>query len=459
MSFTQRGFYIFRNSKDLFLNRVFQNYAVLTLAFFVGLGFFFNAYTVESYNIKETYEEVDELSTSSTGVEGKHSHKSQGFQSTDFLTASLDIVYPQGNENYAQILENPNISDGAKLGMLGSVDTTLTAIVYSPPYIDIPEHLAQEWIPNYETSNTGVYAAGYERLTESGISEIWSGVRNVAYIFFVIVFIVGGFMIMFRHKLGGQTMVTLYNTLPNIIVGLVLVTFSFAIVGFMIDIGAMLIRVMENFLSVSETVNAGEPFGVATTYSSKIMDTIIMSIVDNIKNTLMAAAAFIFSKWIGAFIEFILIIVLLFVSIKILFALIKAYVAILFDTIAAPILLAIATIPGKQGVMKDWFNRIMKNVMVFVFIFVLLHLPLYFYDQGLELNIWGTDLGSGVVDSPFIASVVLAAVTLYMLFLAPNVSKMLDEYFPQSGGKGGQNAAEGAKKEASKIPLVGGFFK
>jgi hypothetical protein len=458
MSFTQRGFYLFRNSKDLFLNKTFQNYAVLTLAFFVGLGFFFNAYTVESYEPIPTYEECLELSNTSTQTEGMSSHLKQCNQTADFFLSGLDIVNPGGNENAQYIFENPNLSDGAKLGLLGTVDQPLTALVYNPPRIDVAEHLAQQWIPNY-APQTNVYASGYDRLTESGIADIWSSVRNVAYIFFVIVFIVGGFMIMFRHKLGGQTMVTLYNTLPNIIVGLVLVTFSFAIVGFLIDIGALLIRVMDGFLDVSQKVDAASPWGVADTYSEKVMDSVMTNLIQNLQDTAFSGLGKIASKIFGAIFEFILAVIFLFISIKILFALIKAYIGIVFDTITSPIVLAIATIPGKSGVMKDWFNRVMKNVMVFVFIFVLLHLPMYFYDKGVELNIFVTDFSSGVSQNSVVASLVLGGVTLYMLFLAPGVGKMLDEYFPQTGGKGGQGAADGAKKEASKIPLVGGFFK
>ena len=462
MSFTKRAFDIFGNLKNFFRDKSIQRYAIFSLSFFLILGVFLNSYTVmggqEGYDTVGMYEEVDELSSSSTGVDGKHSHKSQGFQVVDFLGSSLDTIYPQGNANYSAILENPNLSPVTKMGLIGYVDYPISAMLYNPPYIDIPEHLAQEWVPNYAPTS-GIYAdSGYQQLQSSGIVELWSVARNIAYMFFVIVFIIGGFMIMFRHKIGGQMMVTVYNTLPGIVVGLVLVTFSFAIVGFMIDIGAVLISVMKGFVETSYDVDPTSPFGIANVYSEVAVFQIILGLLQSLEGWLFSVASWMMQKVIGGMARFVLYIIILYISIKIFFTLIKAYIGILFDTIAAPIVLVISTIPGKRGFMKDWFFRITKNVLVFVIVFFLLHMPLYFFEQGTLLHVFGGDLSGS--PTPSVADgYVMAGVTLYLLFLAPGVPKMLDEYFPQTGGKGGQVAAEGARGEAVKIPLVGGFFK
>ncbi len=462
MSFTKRVFYIFGNLKIFFQNKSTQRYAIFVLSFFLTLGVFLNSYTVmsgeEGYDTIGMYEEVDELSSVSTGVEGKHSHKSQGFGLVDFLGSSLDIIYPQGNKNYGAIVANPNLSPATKLGLIGYVDMPISAMLYNPPYIDIPEHLAQEWVPNY-VPKAGIYAdSGYQQLQSSGIVELWSVARNVAYMFFVIVFIIGGFMIMFRHKIGGQMMVTVYNTLPGIIVGLVLVTFSFAIVGLMIDIGAVLINVLKGYLDTSYDVDPTNPFGVADVYSHVAVFQIVLGLLQALEGWLLEVATWLMSRIIGGIARFVLYVIVLYISIKIFFTLIKAYIGILFNTITGPIILAIATVPGKKGIMKDWFFRIAKNVLVFVIVFFLLHIPLYFFEQGTMLHIFGGDL-SGSTTQSIVDGYVMAGVTLYVLFLAPGVPKMLDEYFPQSGGKGAQAMGEVGREQASKIPLVGGFFK
>ncbi len=459
MSFTKRMFFKLAGLKQIVISKSFQGYLIFTLLSFLCLGYVFNSYNVVAFDSIGMYEEWDEFSSSSSGVDGKHSLKSQGFQFIDFVASTLDLTCPQCNteEGYARVLENPNISPGAKMGMIGAVDGIVTTLAYNPPYINVPEHLAQEWIPNYAPT-TSVYAGGYEQLRDSGITGMWSRVRDIAYLFFIIVFIVAGFMVMFRHKIGGQAMVTLYNTLPNIIVGLVLVTFSFAIVGFIIDFGAMLIGIVDGFLEVEERIDPTSPFNISNVYAGLIFDGVITDLVGEMIADLVNMLDMLLGRTLTGFWELLFSIIIIYVGIKIFFTLIKAYLAILFDTIAGPIVLAIATIPGKQAVMKDWFYRIIKNVLVFVLVFFLLHLPLYFYES-VDLNLFLGDLGAGKTAGAPVTAIIRAGAAMYILFLIPNVPTLLGDYFPQTGGKGASGAADGVKKDMSKIPLVGGFFK
>lgn len=68
------------------------------------------------------------------------------------------------------------------------------------------------------------------------LSGLWQMFRNVSYMLVVLILLVVGFMIMFRVKINPQTMVTLENSLPRIVITLLLITFSFAIGGFLIDL-------------------------------------------------------------------------------------------------------------------------------------------------------------------------------------------------------------------------------
>ncbi len=471
MSLTMQTFVFLKNSIEFFRNRTFQKYFIFSLSFFLAIGFFLNSYSIHSqdvyyYDVQEMYVEVDEFSTSSSGVDGKHSHKAQGFQMADFTSNMLDVLYPQANSNYASIVQNPNISPMSKLGVVGMVDVPLSALLYNPPYVDIPEHLAQEWIPNYDQSSAGIYAqdSGYDQLMGSGIVDLWRLARNIAYMFFVVVFIIAGFMIMFRHKLGGQTMVTVYNTLPSIVVGLILVTFSFAIVGFIIDIGALFIRVVDGVLAVDGTVDPTSPIGIWKAYSGNIIGysvtrMLTLELLPMILAFLIIPGFRLVAGLIGGFLLLTLVIVILYASIKVFFTLVKAYIGILFNAISSPLVFAVATIPGRQAVMKDWFNSVVKNVLVFVLVFILVNLPIYFMKNGMEFDLFSGDLGSGRGQASAVTVIIMTAVSIYMLFLAANVPKMLDEYFPKPQGGTGAAGAEGAKKDLSKIPLLGGFFK
>lgn len=64
---------------------------------------------------------------------------------------------------------------------------------------------------------------------------IWSLFRNIAYLAVVLILITIGFLIMLRTKINPQTVITVENSLPKIIISLILITLSFPIAGFLID--------------------------------------------------------------------------------------------------------------------------------------------------------------------------------------------------------------------------------
>jgi hypothetical protein len=75
---------------------------------------------------------------------------------------------------------------------------------------------------------------GFERMRH--FLPVWEAFRNLAYAFLVIIIVFVGFAIMFRVKISPQAIISLQSALPKIILSLILITFSYAIVGFMIDI-------------------------------------------------------------------------------------------------------------------------------------------------------------------------------------------------------------------------------
>ena len=81
-----------------------------------------------------------------------------------------------------------------------------------------------------------VYAQGIGFTGMEPLLPIWKAFRNIAYLLMALIMIVLGFMIMFRKKIDPKTVVTAQNAIPRVIVTLILITFSYAIVGFMIDL-------------------------------------------------------------------------------------------------------------------------------------------------------------------------------------------------------------------------------
>jgi len=82
------------------------------------------------------------------------------------------------------------------------------------------------------------------------LMNLWKVFRDVSYLFIVLVLVSIGFMIMFRMKLNPQTVISVENALPKIVITLLLITFSFAIAGFLIDLMylsiALIISVISN---------------------------------------------------------------------------------------------------------------------------------------------------------------------------------------------------------------------
>ena len=87
------------------------------------------------------------------------------------------------------------------------------------------------------------------------IMKLWTVFRDIAYMLLVLVLISIGFMIMFRMKLNPQTVISVENALPKIIVSLILVTFSFAIAGFLIDLMNVLIVLIIAIVSQADKAN------------------------------------------------------------------------------------------------------------------------------------------------------------------------------------------------------------
>lgn len=81
------------------------------------------------------------------------------------------------------------------------------------------------------------------------VREIWDAVRSIVYLVFVIVFIVIGVGIMLRLQIDPRTVMTVQNQIPKIIIGLVLVTFSYAIAGFLVDLMFVLVALLLDFFT------------------------------------------------------------------------------------------------------------------------------------------------------------------------------------------------------------------
>jgi len=94
------------------------------------------------------------------------------------------------------------------------------------------------------TPVTEVSAQGFGFEAADSMRELWKAVRDVTYFFLILMIIAMSFLIMFRFKINPQTVITVQSALPKIIGALILITFSYAIAGFMIDLLYVVIGVV-----------------------------------------------------------------------------------------------------------------------------------------------------------------------------------------------------------------------
>src|SRR3989344_4202157 len=107
----------------------------------------------------------------------------------------------------------------------------LVAVLYSVPPASGVDYLARS-IQKFNPVQP-VYAQeggiGFSALQP--VQEIWTVFRNISYVGFVLVFVIMGFMIMFRTHISPQAVATVQDSIPRIVIALILVTFSYAIAG------------------------------------------------------------------------------------------------------------------------------------------------------------------------------------------------------------------------------------
>jgi hypothetical protein len=185
---------------------------------------------------------------------------------------------------------------------------------------------------------------------------------------FVLVFIIIGFMIMFRARISPQAVATVQDSIPRIVVALVLVTFSYAIAGFMIDLMFVFLNVALNSMPVtdaSDIVFKKSIFGVISgSWGETFQD--VQQAMGNLINSTIDLKGFnkILGFFGGSIAGIIVGIAMLFIMFKVFIMLLIGYATIIMLTIAAPFFFLFQALPGQSSA-STWFKQMAANIMVF----------------------------------------------------------------------------------------------
>lgn len=128
-----------------------------------------------------------------------------------------------------------NNGDLAKSGLTPQMGKVIAFMYENQPassgqyFADVLDNIG---VPTVQTAQA--QGVGYRMLVP--MLAVWKAFRNLSYSIYILLFGVIGLMIIFRTKVNAQTIVTIQTALPNLIITLVLITFSYAIAGLMLDL-------------------------------------------------------------------------------------------------------------------------------------------------------------------------------------------------------------------------------
>lgn len=250
-----------------------------------------------------------------------------------------------------------------------------------------------------------VYAQGFGFNASTSIMELWKVTRNISYMIMVVVVITMAFMIMFRVKISPQVIITVQTALPKLILALILITFSYAIAGFIIDLMYVVLGILALFISQSgmSTEAAKNLFSEFTTKHNAIsllFEYWFMFVIVSLG--IIATSVFNPTTVIGGLLLTIFaiftILAMIWYSIKMIIIMFKNFVLIMLAIVTAPLEIMLGTVVGSSG-FGPWLRKFISYLAVYPIWAIMFFLAFFFLGQALPS--WMSGLSSILNIFPF----------------------------------------------------------
>jgi len=430
----------------------------------------------------------------------------QSTSGTDYLKAKQDAI-KKGNNQEAWMSEamSSNMVTGIQAitgplpddvlngkptsfvpgGAIGMTNQMISAL-YTPQASGI------EYVASIKDNFLGkpAYAQGIGFQGLQPILPLWREFRNVIYVLTSLFFISIGVMVMLRIKISPQAVVTVQSAIPQIITTLILVTFSYAIAGFLIDLSyvvqslflAILFNgsgglasklftggINPNFSDLSQA-GLGTVFSLtwkATPFWALILlagvpTAIIAGIVTLVSaGALAVPMAFVAAG--GFLLTFLILLIMILVwVIKFFFGCVKCYIMIIIKIILAPLEIGLGALPNSKLNFSTWIWDLVANLAVFPISIIFLVLANIIIDACAK-GLWRPPIVDSWVitgvtwPSGGLISVAVGLATLMILSKLPTMipefvfqikpspwGKAIGETFKPIGGFAGKAAKTGA---------------
>ncbi len=184
---------------------------------------------------------------------------SQDFSTSTNTTGTSSIPANAVQDEFIQMVNltdsivqgtTTSTSQGQQSHQLGLLD--VIANVETNVYTNNPVSLVQ--YGKYYAQTHGIIKGAFaQNVTGSGyvalspVIPLWELFRNIAYLIILVMIVVIGFIIIFGGKYG-QSEITIISSLPKVILALVLITFSYPLAGFAVDIANLGTNIVVNVL-------------------------------------------------------------------------------------------------------------------------------------------------------------------------------------------------------------------
>lgn len=286
----------------------------------------------------------------------------------DQATGCGNIDEPNGynscQQKYLALLNGGTIADVEGPGAIFLLGVVADAGLQLPVPIETHDYVATI---NPLTPRSA-HAQAAQELETSGLVKLWTNIRNAAFAFSAVVLVVIGFMIMFRQRLDPRTTITAMNSLPKVIFAMVMIYFSFALSGFMLDIGRLALQVVYRTIPFSGGALA-----------SGLLQVLLLILLGFVGVFLLGSTV---AGPVGAVVAVGLIILVLIIAISVLiiilnliFQMIKRYAQFIVYTIFAPFFFLWGALPGQSSF--GWFKSQLANVIAIPAMFLVIRLAAY----------------------------------------------------------------------------------
>jgi len=292
--------------------------------------------------------------------------------------------------------------------------------------------------------------------------KLWEASRNVVYIFFVIIFVAIGFMIMFRAKLNPQTVIGIQQALPKIIISLILVTFSFAICGLIVDLAYLGNNIIYNIFYEKFVVDGAYTWSADATPFELIAAS---GIGKNLTTALESIARVLSGGGPAALFNVIIAMTVVSTAFKIFFNLLTKYIAIFIIALLSPFAILLSSLPKNDGATLNIFKQLISAVLVFPATYFMVNLAYYFAKYAEETSADFQNLDPfklkdfvDVAGKEEIAIATIAGlISLGVLMAAAQIPQVIENSLnlkPTLGAGTGQEIGGALRK----IPLIGGII-